>query len=128
MSACCWLPKPKYEPFITHNRGTLMLCVLYLTSKKIIRQFDMIHSNHLQIKWTMHFVAISIQPDLFTCLFFSPFYIYLCTFWTLCISIIEQAVAALNLLKNTENYKDHCWYFRASHCKSRYIQNTLKKN
>ncbi len=23
MSACCWgLPKPKYEPFITHNRGT----------------------------------------------------------------------------------------------------------
>ncbi len=22
--ACCWgLPKPKYEPFITHNRGTL---------------------------------------------------------------------------------------------------------
>ncbi len=24
MSTCCWgLPKPKYEPFITHNRGTL---------------------------------------------------------------------------------------------------------
>ncbi len=26
MSTCCWgLPKPKYEPFITHNRGTLNL-------------------------------------------------------------------------------------------------------
>ncbi len=25
MSTCCWgLPKPKYEPFITHNRGTLI--------------------------------------------------------------------------------------------------------
>ncbi len=25
MSACYWgLPKPKYEPFITHNRGTLI--------------------------------------------------------------------------------------------------------
>ncbi len=25
MSTCCWgLPKPKYEPFITHNRGTFM--------------------------------------------------------------------------------------------------------
>ncbi len=25
MPTCCWgLPKPKYEPFITHNRGTLM--------------------------------------------------------------------------------------------------------
>ncbi len=25
MSTCCWgLPKPKYEPFITHNRGTLL--------------------------------------------------------------------------------------------------------
>ncbi len=24
MSTCCWgLPKTKYEPFITHNRGTL---------------------------------------------------------------------------------------------------------
>ncbi len=24
MSTCCWgFPKPKYEPFITHNRGTL---------------------------------------------------------------------------------------------------------
>ncbi len=24
MPTCCWgLPKPKYEPFITHNRGTL---------------------------------------------------------------------------------------------------------
>ncbi len=26
MSTCCWgLPKPKYEPFITHNRGTLKI-------------------------------------------------------------------------------------------------------
>ncbi len=28
MSTCCWgLPKPKYEPFITHNRGTLNFVV-----------------------------------------------------------------------------------------------------
>ncbi len=27
MSTCCWgLPKPKYEPFITQNRGTLNKC------------------------------------------------------------------------------------------------------
>ncbi len=26
MSTCCWgLSKPKYEPFITHNRGTLIV-------------------------------------------------------------------------------------------------------
>ncbi len=33
MSACCWgLPKPKYEPFITHNRGTLRLnCIISVT-------------------------------------------------------------------------------------------------
>ncbi len=31
MSTCCWgLPKPKYEPFITHNRGTLIGLVLSL--------------------------------------------------------------------------------------------------
>ncbi len=23
MSTCCWRPKPKYEPFINHNKGTL---------------------------------------------------------------------------------------------------------
>ncbi len=28
MSTCCWgLPKPKYEPFIIHNRGTLTLVI-----------------------------------------------------------------------------------------------------
>ncbi len=28
MSTCCWgLPKPKYEPFITHNKGTLNFVV-----------------------------------------------------------------------------------------------------
>ncbi len=32
MSTCCWgLPKSKYEPFITHNRGTLTKIVKILT-------------------------------------------------------------------------------------------------
>ncbi len=31
MSTCCWgLPKPKYEPFITHNRGTLTDYIKYI--------------------------------------------------------------------------------------------------
>ncbi len=30
MSTCCWgLPKPRYEPFITHNRGTLIKYTRY---------------------------------------------------------------------------------------------------
>ncbi len=32
MSTCCWgLPKPKHEPFITHNRGTLSMSNIYGT-------------------------------------------------------------------------------------------------
>ncbi len=31
MSSCCWgLPQPKYEPFITHNRGTYIHLVFFL--------------------------------------------------------------------------------------------------
>ncbi len=31
MSTCCWgLPKPKYEPFITHNRGTLIFIIIVM--------------------------------------------------------------------------------------------------
>ncbi len=36
MSTCCWgLPKPKYEPFITHNRGTLNNVTKKITSRFI---------------------------------------------------------------------------------------------
>ncbi len=35
MSTYCWaLPKPKFEPFITHNRGTLNI----IKSKKFVEQ------------------------------------------------------------------------------------------
>ncbi len=29
MTTCCWVPKTKYESFITHNRGTLTAFVIH---------------------------------------------------------------------------------------------------
>ncbi len=38
MSTCCWgLPKPKYEPFITHNRGTLTVSQGAFTLALLVR-------------------------------------------------------------------------------------------
>ncbi len=45
-STCCWgIPKPKYEPFITHNKGTLIDINSYnLMDQKSINTYKK-HSN-----------------------------------------------------------------------------------
>ncbi len=49
MSACCWgLPKPNYEPFITHNRGTLIKTIytyVNLDHKTRLKSLGYICSN-----------------------------------------------------------------------------------
>ncbi len=61
MSTCCWgLPKPKYEPFITHNRGTLT----WMTSVRIIYIYLYIIYLYLIYIIFSHLADAFIQTDL----------------------------------------------------------------
>ncbi len=87
MSTCCWgLPKPKYEPFIIHNRGTLKCCKLHTFSHTILKQYkvytavgsilvlDFEHSHTIWINHMTYVVQVQMyysQPYSDTpCLFY----------------------------------------------------------
>ncbi len=67
MSTCCWgLPKPKYEPFITHNRGTLKWQI-HWTRDPIEARVEYIHealnfSKRYTNKWLLG--SFLLIPDL----------------------------------------------------------------
>ncbi len=46
MSTCCWgLSKPKYEPFMTHNRGTLSMFCAFVIILQLNCELCMIAKN-----------------------------------------------------------------------------------